>query len=130
MVCSTIKPNINKICEANFNRKIKIQFTSSAANNSPDVNAGTTFKDLKTVWAMIKTKVTGQFIDNINTERSSTIDFYIRWTASIDFEKEIWVEYNSKRYKIETIDNIDEQNKTVKLSAIERGKKSIQANQR
>lgn len=130
MACKTIKPNISRICSADFNRKIKIQYTASVPNNNPNSNAGTTFKDLKTVWAMVKTGITTEFIDNVNVERSVNIDFYIRYTNSIDFEKEIWVLFDNNRYKISSVDNIDKRNEIVRLRAIERGNKSLGANQR
>ena len=58
MVCQSIKPNINKICTADLNRKIKIQYTSTGGNNNPNSSPTTTFTDLKTVWSMIKTRST------------------------------------------------------------------------
>ena len=131
MVCQSIKPNINKVCIANLNKKIKIQFTYSAANNS---NATTAFKDIKEVWAMIKTRSTigasNQFVNNVNTSRAISHDFYIRWDSAIDFEKEMWIEYDNKRFKIDTVENIDEADKFVRLSTLERGVKTIEANQR
>jgi SPP1 family predicted phage head-tail adaptor len=134
MVCQSIKPNINKICIANLNKKIKIQFTYSAANNNPNSNATTAFKDIKTVWAMIKTRstvgVANQFVNNVNTSRAISHDFFIRWDSAIDFEKEMWIEYNNKRFKIDTVENIDEEDKFVRLSSLERGIKTIEANQR
>jgi SPP1 family predicted phage head-tail adaptor len=130
MTCKTIKPNISKICEGDFNRKIKIQYTASIANNKPNTNAGTSFKDLKEVWAMVKTNINADFVQNVNVERTLNIDFYIRYTASIDFERELWVEFNNNRYKVGSVDNIDKRNELIRLRASERGKKTVQANQR
>ncbi len=130
MSCKTIKPNISRICAADFNRKISIQYTASIANNNPNANAGTSFKDLIEVWAMVKTNQNSEFVQNVNVENSTNIDFFIRYTSSIDFERELWVLFNGNRYKINSAENIDKQNKLIRLRAIERGKKTIQANQR
>lgn len=134
MSCKTIKPNISKICEGDFNRKIKIQYTASAANNKPNSNASTSFNDLIQVWAMVKTNslISGSsdFIQNVNTQKGFSIDFFIRYTASIDFERELWVEFNGNRYKVGSVDNIDKRNELIRLRASERGKKTVQANQR
>ena len=134
MACQSIKPNVNKICTADLNRKIKIQYTSTGGNNNPNSSPTTIFTDLKTVWSMIKTRSTvggnSSFIQNTNTTRAVSHDFFIRWDSSIDLEKALWVEYDSKRFKIEATENIDEQNKFVRLSALERGTKVNEANQR
>ena len=81
---------------------------------------------------MVKTKslTSNPFIQNTNTTRSISHDFFINWDSSIDFEKALWVEYNSKRFKIQNIENIDEADKFVRLSTLERGSSSIEANQR
>ena len=130
MSCKTIKPNVSRICAADFNRKITIQYTSSASNNSPNSNAKTEFKDLIEVWAMVKTNVNSDFIQNVNIEKSLNIDFFVRYTSLIDFERELWVEFNGNRYKVGSVDNIDKRNTLIRLRASERGKKTVQANQR
>ncbi len=79
---------------------------------------------------MVKTNQNSEFVQNVNVENSTNIDFFIRYTSSIDFERELWVLFNGNRYKINSAENIDKQNKLIRLRAIERGKKTIQANQR
>lgn len=134
MVCNSIKPNVNKVCSGDLNKRIKIQYTSSKGNNNLNSNSTTAFTDILTVWAMIKTKSTvggsSTFIQNTNTTRSISHDFFIRWNSGIDFQKSLWVEYNSRRFKVDSVENIDEEDKFVRLSSLERGDKSIQANQR
>ena len=130
MVCRSIKPDIDKICTADLNKKIKIQYTASLANNAPNSNAGTNFKDLKTVWAMIKTKSSAEFLVNVNVQRTITTEFYIRYDASIDFKRKLWIEYNGSRYDVINFENLGEQNRFFKLTATERGKETVNANQR
>jgi SPP1 family predicted phage head-tail adaptor len=130
MVCRSIKPNVNKVCIADLNKKIKIQYSLSVPNNNPNSNSMTSFKDIKSVWSMIKTRSTAEFIQKTNIETSITTEFYIRYDSSIDFKQRLWVEYKDNRYQIVNYDNIGEEDKFVKLTAIERGVKNIKANQR
>jgi SPP1 family predicted phage head-tail adaptor len=130
MVCRSIKPNVNKVCIGDLSKKIAIQYSSSVPSNSPNSNSTTSFKDIKKVWAMIKTRRTGEFIKNTNIRDTITTEFYIRYDSSIDFQQKLWVEYNDKRYVVINYENIDEQDRFIVLSAVERGKKSINANQR
>lgn len=130
MACKTIRPNISKVCIADLRNKIKVQFSSSKANNSPNSNAGTSFKNILEVWALIKTNPASEFINGINVVNGVNTDFYIRYTSSIDFSKQIWVEFENSRFKIAEVENIDRRNEFVRLRAIERGNKSLGAAQR
>jgi SPP1 family predicted phage head-tail adaptor len=130
MACRSIKPNINKVCIADLKKKIKIQYTLSVPNNDPNSNAMASFKDIKSVWSMIKTRSTAEFVQGTNVETSITTEFYIRHDSSIDFKQRLWIEYNGSRYEIVNYENIDEEDKFIKLTATERGVKTINANQR
>jgi len=130
MVCRSIKPSINKVCVADLNKKIKLQYSSSIPNNNPNMNAGTSFKDIKTVWAMVKTRSAAEFIKNTDINRVITTEFYIRFDSSIDFETELYIELGNQLYKVINVENIDEQDRFVKLSATDKGLKTIEANKR
>ena len=79
---------------------------------------------------MIKTSANVQFIDGVNVQNGLNTDFFIRYTSSIDFEKQLWVEYDSNRFKITNIENIDKQDKIIRLRSTEKGDKDILANAR
>lgn len=128
--CESIKGSPIKICAADYNRKIKIQTTAIIAKNSPNTAAITSFTDLATVWSKIVTKAGNRFVDGVGAEAIVTTDFYIRYTASINFEQELWVERAGNRFKISSVENIDKENITIRLRSIERGSKNIAANQR
>ena len=79
---------------------------------------------------MIKTKSSAEFLNNINIQRSITTEFYIRYDTSIDFKRKLWIEYNNSRYEVINFENLGEENRFFKLTATERGKKTVNANQR
>ena len=79
---------------------------------------------------MIKTNTAREFIDGVNIENGLNTDFYIRYNSTIPLEKQLWVEYGGNLYKITNVDNIDKDNKIIRLRAIEKGDKTINANKR
>lgn len=130
MKCQSIKKNINKVCIGDFDKKIKILTTSITPNNSPNSLSSVGFTTIATIWAMIKTNTTRQFIDGVNIENGLNTDFYIRYNSSIPLNKQLWVEYNNNLYKITNTDNIDKDDKIIRLRSIEKGDKTINANKR
>jgi len=130
MSCTSIKKNINKVCVGDLNKRIEIQTSSITPNNSPDSVSTVAFVTVLTVWAMIKTTANRQFIDGVNIETGLNTDFYIRYTDTIDFEKQLWIEYRNSRFKIVNIDEIDKEKKFIRLRATEKGADTILANER
>lgn len=130
MACTSIKPNTNKVCIQDLDRRIQIQTSSIAANNAPGAVSAASFVTVLTCWAMIKTSANVQFIDGVNVQNGLNTDFFIRYTSSIDFEKQLWIEFDSNRFKITNVENIDKQNKFIRLRSTEKGLKTILANAR
>jgi SPP1 family predicted phage head-tail adaptor len=128
--CRTIQPNITKICAANFNRKITLQYAASVANNNPNQNAGSASKDIKTCWAMVKTTPSAEFDNETNINEGITTDFYIRYDSTIDLGKSIWVEFDSNKYRITDVENIDLRNELLRLRSVKRGNKNFAVNLR
>ena len=130
MKCTSIKKNVNKVCIGDLDKRIIIQTSSIAPNNSPNSVATTAFLTVVTVWAMIKTTPNTSFIDGVNVQNGVNTDFYIRFTSSIDIEKQLWIEYAGNRFKVTNIENIDKESKFLRFRASEKGDKTILANQR
>lgn len=129
-VCNSIKKNTNKVCIADLNKKVIIQYASSSANNAPNANAESSFTALATVWAMVKTTPNREFVNGVNIENGVNTDFYIRHDSSIDFSKKVWIEFNNERFKVINVENIDFENRFMRLRAVERGVKTLNAAQR
>ena len=130
MKCQSIKKNIKKVCISDFDKRIKIQTSSITPNNSPNSVSSIGFTTIATVWAMIKTNTAREFIDGVNIESGINTDFYIRYNSSIPLDKQLWVEYDNNLYKITNLDNIDKDDKTIRLRSIEKGDKTINVNKR
>lgn len=130
MKCQSIKKNTKKICTSDFDKRIKILTTAIIANNAPNSLATVGFTTIATVWAMIKTNTAREFIDGVNIEKGINTDFYVRYNSSIPLDKQLWIEYQNIYYKIVNTDNIDIDDKIIRLRSIEKGDKTINANQR
>ena len=128
MKCQSIRKNIKKICTADFDKKIVIQKYGSVGNSSPNADITFNYITLAIVFAMIKTNATGDFVNNVNVGTSITIDFYIRFNSLIDINQQLFVLFDNKRYKIELVDDIDKDNKIIRLRAKELGLSTLQAN--
>lgn len=128
MKCQSIRKNIKKICTNDFDKKIVIQKYGSVGNSSPDSDITLNYITLATVFAMIKTNATGDFVNNVNVNNSITIDFYTRFNSLVDINQQLFVLFDNKRYKIELVDDIDKDNKIIRLRARELGLSTLQAN--
>ena len=128
MKCQSIRKNIKKICTADFDKKIVIQKYGSVGNSSPNADITFNYITLAIVFAMVKTNATGDFVNNVNVGTSITIDFYIRFNSLIDINQQLFVLFDNKRYKIELVDDIDKDNKIIRLRAKELGLSTLQAN--
>jgi SPP1 family predicted phage head-tail adaptor len=130
MRCQSIKRNINKVCTGEFRDRIAIQTTSITANNSPNGLSSVGFATVATMWALVKTNASRQYIDGVNIENGLNTDFYIRYNSAIPLDKELWVEYKNVLYKITNTDNIDKMDNIVRLRSSEKGSEDINANKR
>lgn len=130
MKCQSIKRNTNKICRADFNRKINIQTSYIIPSNSPNSISSVAFTTIASVWSMIKTNTAREFIDGVNVENGLNTDFYTLYSSTIPYEKELWIEYANNLYKVSNIDNIDKENNIVRFRCKEKGDKTINANKR
>jgi len=128
MKCQSIKNNVKKICTADFNKKIVIQKYVTIASSNPDIDVSLGYETIATVFAMVKTSATGDFVNNVNVSNSITIDFYIRYNSAINIAQQLFILLNNIRYKIELVDDIDKANKITRLRAKELGLSTLQAN--
>ena len=130
MKCRSLKPNLNKVCIADLNSKIKIQTTSEVYSNNPDTVPTAQFVDIVEMWALINTGESFQYKDGVQIDNRINTDFYIMYTTQIDFTQTLWVEYDNNKYKVINVNNIDEQGNFVRLRTVKTGDKNIIANLR
>lgn len=80
-----------------------------------------------TAWADIKTKSTPTFVNGVNAGISTTHIFTIRYTQSYytqlqELTQKYWVSYNGKRYNVNVLENVNEENALIRFIASVRGK--------
>ena len=130
MSCKRITKNASKICTADFDKKIKIQTTSIEGTNAPDIESAVSFSDIAVAYAMMKTKPNIRYINGVNVESGITTEIYIRYDSSIDYSLELFIEWSNDKFKVINVENINNENKTIKFNCVRHGDKSINANLR
>lgn len=125
--CLYIKPKVKKYCLGSLSSKIQLIRRVIDVDNSSSVDYGITKTTISTVWASIETiKSIARFSD-INIEDLPTHKFTIKYLAGMD--KDVTVSYNSKYFRVLTIENVDEENQWLVLHCTERGTTTKQANE-
>lgn len=130
MACKTIKKQANKICISKLNAKIEIQTSSFQNADAPGEESSLVFNTISTTWSMVKTANNLNYNNGVNADSSITHLFYIRFNPSMDFFQELFILYKNRRFNVNSIENIDEENKYFVLYAVERGKDDKLASQR
>ncbi len=131
MACGKIGRNNRKICISYYDKKIIIQKPTYTPSNAPNTNATAGFSNIKEVWAFVKSAnpFSPQNSTNINLQTITT-EFYVRYDSGIIINDTLYIEYNSEKYRVIQIDNIDLKSETLVFRAIKRGDESKLANLR
>lgn len=127
--CATIKSNKDRICIADFDKKIQIQTRSVKNSRNINDNAEVVFETIANPWSLVKTKNNRNFIAGVGIVESSNVEFYIRFRSDIDFRQELWVLYQNVRYEIKNNQNLNKQNNIMVLIASEKGSINLKANE-
>jgi len=128
MKCQSIKNNIKKICTADFNKKITIQYISTSGSNNPSAVIEQVYTNMATIFAMVKTSPVVNLIGNVNINQTISVDFYIRYNSAIDTSKQLYILLDNKRFSVQTIDNIDKDDRIIRFRATELGLSTLGAN--
>lgn len=107
-----------------LDKKITLQLRAIVAEGEADYTH--TFTNPITVWACIDTSTGKEFFDDINQEtKNITHTFYIRYRS--DVTSDIWIDWLDRKFKIVSIENMDERNRFLKLYCSERGNAQFKA---
>jgi len=113
-----------KICISDFKNLIKLQTRELQTDNySPDFNLD--YKDKVEVWAKIQTTIGKEIFAGVNVDRDVTHIFTIRYIDYITAQ--YWILFEGKRYDILNVENIDEENKFMRLRCNVRGEDELQS---
>lgn len=123
-ICKRVNITKKKVCIGDMTKKIKVQTRSIVAPDNVDYSQD--IKDFKEVWAAIQTSKGSEIFDGTNIIGVATHFFYIRRIDGVTFEN--FVEYNSKKYKILDVQNLDEDDLFMVLRCTERGDQTKDSN--
>ena len=116
-------------CPNNFDTKITFQTKRIAGNNNPNTSATVAFTDLTSVWAMVKSTPTMQWVDGVQTANTINTDFYVRYDSALDNDNKMWIELYGDKYRIVSVDpNIDNAFELMRFRCVKQGDENINAN--
>ncbi len=123
-ICKRVNITKKKVCIGDLKKKVKVQVRSIVAGDGVDYSQN--IVDLKEVWAAIQTSRGSEIFDGTNIIGVATHFFYIRKINNVTFEN--FVEYNSKKYRILDVQNLDEDDLFLVLRCTERGDQTKDSN--
>lgn len=126
MGCKPIKLKSRRICIGNLNSRIKIQTRALTATNTGSIESIETFTDLVEVWAAIETTRGSQLWNGVEISNPFTHKIYIRYRSDIDFNE--WIEFESEKYDIVDVENLEQKNEWLLLMCIRKGDNTKEAN--
>lgn len=123
MGCGRIKKKADKVCIGDLKNLIKI---IDREIEPADVSHTMNFDSFIEVRARIDTKLGGTFFNGVNTENGDTHVFYIRFGVTV--EQNYTIELNGNYYIVSTTENLNEESRFLKISAVKNGPASNGAN--
>ena len=96
-----------------FNHRIVFQEFDKDAGRDADGFPIDAWKDIKSVWAMIKTLKGSEYYSAASTQNENSMRFVIRYSTGLHPDMRIL--YKGRNFDIESIINDDEANKTMTI---------------
>lgn len=127
-ICKKIVREKKRICTGSLKTRIIISLRSIKAPSFNNVDFDEEFNDIRTVWAYCETVSGLTEFDDSNIEEIVTHIFYIRYIPSININTVNWIEHRNKRYKIITVENINDENEFLLIKTNSRGLKEFNMN--
>lgn len=125
VTCKIIEPKNPFICYKTLNKKIDLLVRKQNATGYDYYHNFTA--QFSGIWAMCKTLPVGTTaIDGSNVQRAISHAWYTRYISGVTAQH--WIGYNSRVYKIVSIQNINQNNEWLVLNSIETGDPNIAAN--
>lgn len=123
--CSKIRKKKRQICIGDLRDLIKIQSRNIAEPLFNSVDFNENFVDVSEVWSLINTVDGKTFFDGVSTDINITHEIYINYDQTVTAES--WVEFESRRFDILRVEDLDERHQFMKLICAERGVNTIEA---
>jgi SPP1 family predicted phage head-tail adaptor len=109
-----------------MNQQITLQNRSIQAPTGSGVDYDEDFDGDNIVWALVETVEGETIFDSTNIEQVVTHHFYIRFVQGVT--SETWVDYQSVKYDILDVENLDERDEWLLLRTNSRGDNTVSVN--
>lgn len=124
--CSKIKRPKRQVCVGDLDTMITLQDRDITPPPFGDPDFDENFTDTGDVWAMVKTVSGKTWFDGVSTDINITHEIYIYYDPTVGAET--WVLLNGRRLDILDVDNLDERDEFLKLTCIDKGPATKEAN--
>jgi len=118
--CSRVGSRKRRVCAGDLNKLVTVQNRAIEAPdwNSPDFDEQ--FSNDSAAWAAIQTVTGKTFFDSVNQrDETMTHEIFIRYDSSVTSES--WLLYDSRRFDILAVENLEERNEFLKLTCVDKG---------
>lgn len=133
MACSKTQIKKRSFCVGRFDKYISIlrRVQTYKGFNQPDYTEK--FESVLWIWAALETSTGFRSFNNVGTNRtdlqtSLAHTFYIRYTPECVISSEDFIDLDCILYKVVGVENVEEQNRFLKISAIKKGPNTLDAN--
>lgn len=126
--CERVKIKKRKICLGDLKHYILIQRRDLKGKKFGELDLEESFSDILSCWAAVQTSNSTRSFNSVGTNALITHVFYIRYFQDCEVSPQDWVEFECNKYRIETIENLDQENQWLKLNCIKKGTKQLGGN--
>ena len=113
----------------NLNHKVQVQSRGMVGSHIGVVDLVEQFVDLGVLWGEFKTAGRGyQSFGGVGVSEKVTHIFVTRYTNVIRVTDQEWILHDNMRYKVDSIENINEEKKFLRIYLIKQGSLDLPAN--
>ena len=123
--CKKLRRRKEQACIASMNRRIDIFFREIEGIKTDTVDFDEKFINQRTVWASLDTKRGTEFFDDNNILQRTTHRFILRFIPGVTFED--FIVFRNIRYRIESVENLQENDTFYQLDCTVRGPETVEA---
>lgn len=115
--CGFIKPKASRVCVGKMDQFVQAysrKITPAEISHTQDLKPAFNF------WAMIETRRGTSRFDGVNVERGADTTVF-RTHYGVKFAKKQILKFNNKYFEVDRIENLNEENRFLEVTAIELG---------
>jgi hypothetical protein len=129
--CPKISKSKSRVCVGDLGSRIELLRRSITAPTN-NVDYSEDFESLGFVYASVDTGagVNSGYrdFDGVGQNEQATHAFYIRYNPTLELSSQDWINYKGDYYTMLSIDNMNEEDRFLKIRAIKKGGNTVQSN--